>query len=63
MKEQYERFCKVAYTVGHCDRCPIMEECFDYSEQLTPEEQKTAPCCEELIFRYIITGEKPKIGG
>ena len=63
MKEQYERFCKVAYTVGHCDRCPIMEECFDYSEQLTPEEQETAPCCEELIFCYIMTGEKPKIGG
>ena len=59
MKEQYERFCAVINAHGFCDKCPIMEQCYNYSDQLTPEEQTTAPCCEELQFRYIMTGETP----
>ena len=63
MKEQYERFLKIVYCAGRCERCPIMEECFDYAEQLTPEEDATAPHCEEILFRYVMTGETPKIEG
>lgn len=59
MKEQYERFCKIAYVAGNCERCPISEECYDFNESLTPEEDATAPHCEEILFDYIMTGKTP----
>ena len=65
MEEQYQRFCEALRTVDgystNCERCPIAEECSAWGMSLTPEEQDTAPCCEEILFRYLMTGEKPRL--
>ena len=59
MNEKYQRFCKIVFIGGNCDRCPISEECFDFNDSLTPEEDATAPHCEEILFNYIMTGQTP----
>lgn len=64
MKERYQRFydvlrAKEQYSIN-CELCPIRQECYDYTENLTITEAENAPCCEELLFNYIMTGEKPK---
>ena len=64
MKEQYQRFydvlrAKEKYSMN-CELCPICQECYNYTELLTIEEVENAPCCEELLFNYILIGEKPK---
>lgn len=58
MDEQYQRF---EDTIGRisggffqCELCPLYKEC-------TPiYGTANNPCCEETLFRYIMTGEKPK---
>ena len=64
MREQYERFCEALKASGEysteCDKCPIQKECEQWGNTLTDEEQLTAPCCEEILFLYVMTGEKPR---
>lgn len=58
MDEQYQRF---EDTIGRvsggsfrCELCPIYKECTAiYGIANNPD-------CEETLFRYIMTGEKPK---
>lgn len=56
MEKQYQRF---EDTIGRisggffrCELCPIYKECMAI--------YRDNPCCEETLFRYIMTGEKPK---
>jgi hypothetical protein len=67
MEEQYRRFCEALATAGtgtnstNCEVCPIQTECEAFSATLSPicdycEEYS----CEAILFRYVITGEKPK---
>jgi hypothetical protein len=56
MDEQYQRFedtiGRISGGVFQCELCPIYKECaVIYGE---------SPCCEETLFHYIMTGEKPK---
>lgn len=65
MEEQYKRFCEALRTVDgystNCERCPISEECQAFSAQLPPEENlKPEYSCEAILFRFVLTGEKPK---
>lgn len=62
-QKQVVRLCDVLRSTGNgveCAECPIKEGCWDYSDKLTPEEKLTAPTCEELLLRYILTGEHPE---
>ena len=59
MKEAYQKFLKIVFIGGNCERCPISDECFNFNESLTPEEDATAPHCEEILFDYIMTGKTP----
>lgn len=59
MEEQYQRF---EDTIGgvsggffRCELCPIYKECMAICG---PNNRY----CEETLFRYIMTGEKPKCG-
>ena len=65
MREQYQRFCEALRTVGQysteCNKCPIEKECVRWGQSLSDEEQLTAPCCEEILFKYVLTGERPKV--
>lgn len=66
MEEQYERFCEAlkADCSRSCEDCPIHEECYDLSENLPSTEYFNPEySCEMLLFRYLMTGEKPKIKG
>lgn len=63
MKEQFNRFyavlsAKEEFSIN-CDKCPIKEECFEYAETHCPEIDSESLCCEELLLRYILTGETP----
>ena len=65
MKEQYQRFVNVLRAVENfstiCDGCPIYSECYALSEILTPKDDLNPEySCENLLFRYVITGEKPQ---
>jgi hypothetical protein len=65
MDEQYQRFCEALRTKDgystNCELCPIAEECQAFAMKLTPEESlKEESSCEAILFRYILTGEKPK---
>jgi hypothetical protein len=66
MEEQYQRFCEALRTMDgystNCERCSIAEECQAFSAELPPEENlKPEYSCEAILFRYVLTGEKPKI--
>lgn len=67
MKEQYERFCEALATAGtgtnstNCEVCPIQAECEAFSATLSSvDDYREEYSCEALLFRYVITGEKPK---
>jgi hypothetical protein len=65
MQEQYQRFCKALRTVDgystNCERCPIAEPCQAFAMKLSPTEiLKEEYSCEAILFRYVLTGEKPK---
>ena len=65
MDEQYQRFCEALRIVDgystNCERCPIAEECQAFSVQLPPGENlKLEYSCEAILFRYVLTGEKPQ---
>ena len=62
-REQYQRFynvlrAKETYSVN-CDECPIKKECFEYTDKLSIVEAENAPCCEELLFNYILFNKTP----
>lgn len=66
MDEQYQRFCEALRTKDgystNCELCPIAEECYAFSAQLpSGENLKLEHSCEAILFRYVLTGEKPKI--
>ena len=68
MREQYERFeelvGRVSGGVFQCELCPIYEDCCRLSEDLPPEENFNPEySCETLMFKYVMTGEKPKYKG
>lgn len=58
MKEQYQRFCEVLEAKGNyfvnCEKCPLQEECM-----ALPPEKADEISCEEALFIYVLTGEKP----
>lgn len=63
-REQFERFemvlwAKEKYSMN-CEKCPIAEECEEASKTKTLEEIENGPTCEEVLLRYILTGEVPK---
>jgi hypothetical protein len=65
MDEQYQRFCEALRTKDgystNCELCPIAEECQAFAMELSPEENlKEEYSCEAILFRYVLTGEKPK---
>ena len=43
----------------NCDKCPLHKECETASQGLTEEEIHNNPTCEEVLLRWIITGEIP----
>lgn len=57
MEEQYQRFedtiGRVSGGFFECELCPIYKEC-------VATHGSDNPCCEETLFHYIMTGEKPK---
>lgn len=68
MEEQYQRFCEALRTMDgystNCERCSIAEDCQAFAAELPPEENlKPEYCCEAILFRYVLTGEKPKCKG
>ena len=57
-QDQYQRFYSVLEAkngyFADCDKCPIQKECF-----ALPQEEADKSCCEEALFIYVLTGEKP----
>ena len=57
MKEQYQRFedtiNRVSGGVFECELCPIYEECI-------ATHGSDNSCCEEVLFHYIMTGDRPQ---
>ena len=61
--EQFQRFNSVlmAKQSGFmdCEHCPIQFECYASIDTATIEEAENAVPCEEVLLKYILTGEKP----
>lgn len=62
--EQFERFqmvlwAKEKYSMN-CEKCPLAQECEESSKTKTLEEIENGLTCEEVLLRYILTGEIPK---
>lgn len=62
--KQLERFEMVLWAKDRhcmkCQNCPIAEECEEASKNKTSEEIENGPTCEEVLLRYILTGEIPE---
>ena len=43
----------------NCNKCPLYKECETAFQGLTEEEKHNSPTCEEVLLRWIITGETP----
>jgi hypothetical protein len=67
LNEQYQRFYEILNAKDKyslvCERCPLQKECEEATAKLTIEEAENQPTCEEVLFRWMLTGEKPKIKG
>lgn len=63
-RKQFERFemvlwAKEKYSIN-CEKCPLAKECEEASKTKTLEEIENGPTCEEVLLRYILTGEIPE---
>lgn len=60
---QLNRFVQVLWAKEkfsmNCNKCPLNKECETASQGLTEEEIYNNPTCEEVLLRWIITGEIP----
>lgn len=67
LNEQYQRFYEILSAKDKyslvCEKCPLNKECEEATAKLTIEEAENQPTCEEVLFRWMLTGEKPKIEG
>jgi hypothetical protein len=63
-RKQFERFemvlwAKENYSMN-CGKCPLEKECEEANKGKTLEEIENGPTCEEVLLRYILTGEVPE---
>ena len=67
LNEQYQRFYDILRASDKygfiCEKCPLNKECEEATAKLTIEEAENQPTCEEVLFRWMLTGEIPKIKG
>lgn len=63
-RNQFERFSMVLWAKENysinCTKCPIEKECYKAACGKTLEEVENGPTCEEVLLRYILTGEVPE---
>ena len=62
--KQLERFemvlwAKEKYSMN-CGKCPLAKKCEEASKTKTLEEIENGPTCEEVLLRYILTGDIPE---